>query len=55
LRAFRFPDGSYVYYVTAASAHRLPVLGGTPRRVAEGVYGSVSVSPDGTRLAFVKR
>lgn len=49
------PDSSYVYYVAAGSAHRLPVLGGMPRKVADGLYGSLSVSPDGARVAFVRR
>jgi eukaryotic-like serine/threonine-protein kinase len=55
------PDGNYAYYVAATRAepnvghvYQLPLLGGTPRRVAEDTEYRYDVSPDGTRIAFVR-
>ena len=53
-------DGDYVYYVSRklsgglASLYRIAVLGGIPSKVIEDVDTSVTFSPDGTRLAFIR-
>jgi TolB protein len=53
-------DGNFLYYVTnenvrsAGALYRVPVLGGTPERVSEGVDSVITVSPDGARIAFVR-
>jgi serine/threonine protein kinase/Tol biopolymer transport system component len=51
-------DGNYVYYVTAnknasqAFLYRVPVLGGTPRKLVEDIDVPVALSPDGSQLAY---
>jgi len=52
-------DGNYAYYVAAerddpniAHVFQLPLLGGTPRRIAEDTEFWYSVSPDGKRVVF---
>jgi eukaryotic-like serine/threonine-protein kinase len=53
-------DGNYVYYVkhdgagTAGTLYRMPALGGASRKILDGVHGTIALSPDGTRLAFVR-
>ena len=50
-------DGNFLYYVAietgrnAGLAWRVSVLGGTPRRIADDVFG-IAVSPDGRRIAL---
>ncbi|HYC61177.1 MAG TPA: protein kinase [Thermoanaerobaculia bacterium] len=53
------PDSNYAYYdVTERSEpnvnfiEQLPLLGGTPRRIASDTESWYSLSPDGTRLVF---
>jgi eukaryotic-like serine/threonine-protein kinase len=53
------PDGDYLYYAHYekpgagyASLFRIPVLGGTPRKVIFDVDTAVSFSPDGKSFAF---
>jgi len=50
-------DGNFVDYVRQQGRifelWRVPFLGGTPKRVIEGVWSSVGWSPDG-RIAFVR-
>lgn len=57
------PDGNFVYYVfhdrtgDSASLYRVPSIGGeTKKMLADvgGSAGSVSISPDGRRAAFVR-
>ena len=52
------PDGTNLYYVTKlndpGTLYRMPMLGGTPVKLLEGIDGPVSFSPDGKRLAFVR-
>jgi len=51
-------DGNYVYYVQYDKEHaggalfKLPVLGGTPKKLLEHLDSGVTLSPDGKRLAF---
>jgi Tol biopolymer transport system component len=52
-------DGGFVDYVKrigggAFELWRVPFLGGTPRRVLEGVHSPIGWSPDGRRFAFVR-
>lgn len=52
-------DGNYIYYVlgepnSLRTLYQVPVLGGASRKVIEGVTSPISLSPDGTRLAFMR-
>jgi eukaryotic-like serine/threonine-protein kinase len=53
-------DGNYIYYVDwrksawAATAYRVPTLGGESRKVVDNIIGVVTLSPDDQRLAFVR-
>jgi len=54
-------DGNYVYYVQgevnyvgSRTLYQVPALGGAPRKVIENISSPVSLSPDGTRLAFMR-
>jgi eukaryotic-like serine/threonine-protein kinase len=52
-------DGDFVYYVMLeksppASLYQVPTLGGTARKLIEGVASPISISPDGKQLAFVR-
>lgn len=49
------PDSSFIYYQQANTLYRVPVLGGGARKVLENVNSAVTFSPDGARLAFVRR
>jgi eukaryotic-like serine/threonine-protein kinase len=55
------PDGNYIYYVVQESnnpiqvLYQVPVLGGTPRRLLNDIDSPVTLSPDGTKLAFIRR
>jgi len=56
------PDGDYVYAVRQSdgsarisSLFRIPALGGEPRLLIDDVGTSVAFSPDGKRLAFLRR
>jgi serine/threonine protein kinase/Tol biopolymer transport system component/tetratricopeptide (TPR) repeat protein len=58
-RAITFSrDGTYVYYTLASKEgagfelYQVPALGGSVRRIRQGLGGGVGVSPDGKRLAF---
>lgn len=54
-------DGNYVYYVDFEKEHpkgvlcKVASLGGEARRLFENLSSAVSFSPDGKRLAFVRR
>jgi eukaryotic-like serine/threonine-protein kinase len=45
-------DGNYIFYNDRLSCYRIPVLGGTPRKVIDDVVGRVTLSPDGSQIAF---
>src|SRR5256886_827072 len=54
-------DGDYIYYVlvepnnpATRALYQVPVLGGASRKLIEKVASPVSLSPDGTRLAFMR-
>ncbi len=51
------PDGSYLYFVREShpltgDLYQVPSLGGSPRKVLEGLAGPLAFSPDGQRIAF---
>jgi Tol biopolymer transport system component len=56
------PDGNYIYYESLDSAagtglyglYRVPMVGGTPRKLISDVDSAVTFSPDGRRLAFIR-
>ena len=55
------PDGNYLVFVRNdpeqplySSAFRVPVLGGTPRKLLFDVDTAPTFSPDGSRMAFVR-
>ena len=52
------PDGNFVDFVRRSrqgtTLWRVPVLGGTPRLIAENVSSGVDWSPDGRQMAFVR-
>ena len=53
------PDGNYIYFgrtntmADAGDLYVLPVLGGEPRRIFEGVLRAISFSPDGKAMALL--
>jgi serine/threonine protein kinase len=47
-------DGNYIYYVLGGVLYQVPALGGASRKVIENVSSPVSLSKDGTRLAFIR-
>ena len=56
------PDGNTLYYLNGhGSLFQIPVLGGTPKKIASGLYVStisvdqIGISPDGKEIAFVRR
>ena len=55
------PDGNYVYFRQAENGlntdfnlYRAPVLGGTPQTVVHDVDSTISFSPDGRRMAYIR-
>jgi eukaryotic-like serine/threonine-protein kinase len=54
------PDASQVYYITAdrgsvqSTLWRISVLGGTPRKITDGVNDLGSLTADGKRVLFVR-
>jgi Tol biopolymer transport system component/predicted Ser/Thr protein kinase len=51
------PDGNYVDFVRTGapqSLWRIPLIGGTPRRLAENISSAVGWSPDGRQMAFLR-
>ena len=56
------PDGEHIYYVATLernkfvpTLYRIPVLGGTPTKILDRVFGPVAFSRDGQQFAFVRR
>jgi Tol biopolymer transport system component/DNA-binding winged helix-turn-helix (wHTH) protein len=60
-KGIRFsPDGNFLYYVTDdlvghSSLFQVPTFGGPPRKLLDNVISSAGVSPDGSKLAFVRQ
>jgi eukaryotic-like serine/threonine-protein kinase len=55
------PDSNYVYYSAHSHAdpnildvYRLPILGGTPQRIASDTEPWYALSPDGERIVFTR-
>jgi serine/threonine protein kinase len=52
-------DGNYIYFrketSTATNLLRAPVLGGSPQVVVPGPSSAATFSPDGKRMAFIRR
>lgn len=52
-------DGDYVYYVRYEKnglglLYNVPVRGGAPKKITQGVDSSITFSPDGRKFAFVR-
>ena len=53
-------DGNYVYYQAedkenpTGALYQVPSLGGTPRKISANIGSSITFSPDGNRIAFVR-
>jgi len=54
------PDGNFVIFrkrdasTTLFTLYQMPVLGGTQKKLATDVDGTITYSPDGKRIAFVR-
>jgi serine/threonine protein kinase/Tol biopolymer transport system component len=54
-------DGSYAYYHYGDAVNymgilfRVPILGGTPKKILENIAGGVRFSPDDSRMIFARR
>src|SRR4029453_11064210 len=52
--------GDYIYYVLGEPSrsnntlYQVPTLGGASRKIIENVGSPITLSPDGTRLAFLR-
>lgn len=54
------PDGSSLYYVSSENyqgggvLYRIPVFGGAPEKIRDGIRRTITLAPDGKRFAFVR-
>jgi Tol biopolymer transport system component/DNA-binding winged helix-turn-helix (wHTH) protein len=54
------PDGSYIYLArkeplqASGELYQVPFLGGNPRQILTGISGPPAISPDGSKVAFVR-
>jgi eukaryotic-like serine/threonine-protein kinase len=52
-------DGYSVYYLAkdekGSALYKVPILGGAARKLVSGLETPIALSPDGTKLAFVRR
>jgi len=55
------PNGDFLYFVRSDPEHpglgflyQIPVLGGTPRKLADDVDSAVSFSPDGQQMVYLR-
>ncbi|HEX6187743.1 MAG TPA: protein kinase [Pyrinomonadaceae bacterium] len=54
------PDGNFLYYAYAGTTiqnrvlYRMPVLGGSPKKVVDDIGSPIGFSPDGKQIAFVR-
>lgn len=53
------PDGNHIYYVVAekglGTLYQVPSLGGTPKKIVENVDSRITFSPEGKKIAFMRR
>jgi len=52
------PDRQYLFFrdqENPGAIYQTPIFGGAPKKVADDVWSDFSVSPDGRRLAFIRR
>lgn len=55
------PESDYVFYAVypknsrTGELYRVPILGGTPQKIIEDIDSSAAISPDGKKIAFVRR
>ncbi len=56
------PDGNYIYFRNAQNAsrsyfvlYRSPIFGGTPQTIVRDIDSDISFSPDGQRIAYLRR
>src|SRR6185295_553194 len=52
-------DGNYIYYEAwdkknPQTLYKIPVLGGAPKKLVEGLDSTVTFSPDGKLMAFIR-
>ena len=53
-------DGNYIYFVInskkdpLSALYEMPVLGGTPKKILSDLRSTVTLSPDGKKIAFVR-
>jgi Tol biopolymer transport system component len=53
------PDGDSIYFwgregARDGAAYQIPLLGGTPRKIAENIRSGIGLSPDGKQLAYIR-
>lgn len=55
------PDGGLIYFARAARGiqnhidiYRVPVFGGIPEKIADQSWENINISPDGSKIAFVR-
>ena len=55
------PDGNFLYFSRTSSSkdqqlvvYRVSIYGGIPTKIADETQGWISISPDGTRISFVR-
>lgn len=48
------PDSNFIYYIEENVLYQTATLGGSTRKLRDGVSTAVTFSPDGQRLAFIR-
>jgi len=54
------PDANYLYYSSAdnrsdhAAIYQVPVIGGTPKLIADDVHARIAIAPDGQHFAYTR-
>src|SRR5690348_15999236 len=56
-------DGNYIYFIRGGARdnnvfgdlYRSPILGGTPQQIIQNLSSNITFSPDGQRIAFVRK
>jgi len=53
------PDGNYLFYIkhaadSSSALYQLPILGGEPKRVLDGVDSAIAFAPGGKQFAFLR-